>query len=103
MENKTRTSLFEKISQNLLKGALPVAAISAATKREDDGKSKIRVSSLETLANTKPVKELRGLQVQTKRNPLAELAGNGNGNGAKIVDIKSLSPQKKSPSTPGVD
>ncbi len=101
MKNETRTSLFEKISQNLLNGALPVAAISAATKREDDGKSKIRVSSLETLAITTPVKELRGLQVQTKRDPLAELAADGNG--AKILDIKSIIPQKKFPSTPGVD
>ncbi len=101
MKNKTQTSLFEKISQNLLNGALPVAAISAATKREDDGKSKVRVSSLETLAITTPVKELRGLQVQTKRDRLAELAADGNG--AEILDIKSVSPQKKATSTRGVD
>lgn len=86
MNTESKKSLSHKISQSLLNAAQPVAELTAATNLTEV-KSKVRVSSLDSMAVTNPVGESRGLKVQNKTDSTAPLADQVNG--AKIVAIKS--------------
>ena len=93
MNTDSKKSLSNEISQSLLNAALPVAELTAATNMADV-KSKVRVSSLDSMTVSNPIGESRGLKMQNKTDSTAPLASTGNG--AKIVSIKSINKKMNS-------
>jgi hypothetical protein len=89
MKNDLQTSLSEKISKSLIDGAAPVAAVTSAT-RGTDGKSTMRVSSLDSMLDStlvkNPAQDSRGLKIQEKSTPSSEKSGKTSG--AKVLSIK---------------
>lgn len=88
MKNDSQTSLSSlsgKISQSLINGAQPVAAVTSATKAPE-GKSTMRVSSLDSMTFNLPATDSRGLKIQDKSSPAAEKPDEPRS--AKVLTIK---------------
>jgi ABC-type thiamine transport system substrate-binding protein len=86
MNTESKKSLSNKISQSLLNAAQPVAELTAATSLAAV-RSKVRVSSLDSMTVTNPIGESRGLKVQNKTDSTVPFTDVGNG--AKVVALKS--------------
>ncbi len=86
MKTDSKTSPSKKISQNLLNAAQPLSEITAAT-NQSDLKSKVRISSLDSMTITNSMGEARGLKLQNKTTSTPPVVNPGSG--AKIVAITS--------------
>ncbi len=88
MKNDLQTSLSEKISRSLLDGAKPVAEVACATKA-NEGRSTMRVASLDSMTIPNPAVDSKGLKLQDKTSRLTSKspAADDNG-GAKVLSIK---------------
>jgi len=88
MKNDLQTSVSEKISRSLLDGALPVMAVASAT-RAVDGKSTMRVSSLESMVASNASTDAKGLKLHDKATqPGKKSPATDDNGGAKVLSIK---------------